>query len=338
MRLRTIGLIATLALGLLAGPLPAEAQQAGKVHRIGYLSGFGSPAADPGQIPFRQGLGELGYVEGRNLVIEYRYGKRDKVGQRLVDVAAPLAADLVRLKVDVIVTSPGPPVNRALQRTTRTIPIVMPGIVVDPVKAGFVASLARPGGNITGLTNLQTDLHAKRLELLKEAFPRTSRVAILWAKGHQKSAIKEIQAVAHASEIQIQSMVVMGRFGLEGLESAFSAIRQEGADALFVAQSYFMITNRARIIEFAAKRRLPAIYSGSTYADAGGLMFYGPNTGDMYRQAAAYVDKILKGAKPGDLPVQRATKFRLVINLRTANKLGFTFSPQFLGRADKVIK
>ncbi len=150
--------------------------------------------------------------------------------------------------------------------------------------------------------------------------------------------MKEVEAVAHASEIQIQSMVVMGQFGLEGLESAFAAIRQEGADALFVAQSYFMITNRARIIEFAAKRRLPAIYSGSTYADAGGLMFYGPNTGDLYRQAAAYVDKILKGAKPGDLPVQRATKFRLVINLRTANKLGFTFSPQFLARADRVIK
>jgi len=338
MRLRTIGLISTLALGLLAAPMLAVAQQPGKVYRIGYLSGFGSPATDPGQIPFRQGLGELGYVEGQNLVIEYRYKKRVKVGQRLSDIAAQLAAELVRLKVDVIVTSPGPPVIRAAQGATRTIPIVMTGSVVDPVKAGFVESLARPGGNITGLTNLQTDLHAKRLELLKEAFPRISRVAILWTRGHQKSAIKEIQAVAHASEIQIQSMVVRGRFGLEGLESAFSAIRQEGADALLVAQSYFMITYRARIIEFAAKRRLPAIYSGSTYADAGGLMFYGPNTGDLYRQAAAYVDKILKGAKSGDLPVRRATKFGLVINLRTAKKLGFTFSPQFLARADKVIK
>jgi len=338
MRLTPVTLVVTFVLGLLAGPLPAEAQQPGKVYRIGWLSGFFSPATDPGQNPFRQGLAELGYVEGQNLVIEYRYRKGQKVGQRLFDVAAPLAAELVRLKVDVIVTSPGPPTIRGAQHATRTIPIVMTGSVVDPVKAGFVESLARPGGNITGLTNLQTDLHAKRLELLKEAFPGISRAAILWTKGHQKSAIKEIQAVAHASEIQIQSMVVMGHLGLKGLESAFSAIRQEGADALLVAQSYFMITNRARIIEFAAKRRLPAIYSGSTYADSGGLLFYGPNTGDLYRQVAVYVDKILKGAKPGDLPVQRATKFRLVINLRTAKKLGLTFSPQFLARADKVIK
>jgi len=327
MRLRTIGLISTLALVLLAGLLPANAQQAGKVYHIGYLSGFYSPATDPGRIPFRQGMGELGYVEGQNLVIEYRYRKRDQ-----------FAPELVRLKVDVIVTSPGPPVIRAAQRATRTIPIVMTGSVVDPVKAGFVESLARPGGNITGLTNLQTDLHAKRLELLKEAFPRISRVAILWTPGHQKSAIKKVQAVAQALGVQIQSLIVVGRSGLEGLESAFSTIRQKGADALLVAQSYFMITNRARIIAFAAKKRLPAIYSGSTYADAGGLMFYGPITGDLYRQAAAYVDKILKGAKPGDLPVRRATKFELIINLKTAKKIGLTFSPQFLARADKVIK
>ncbi len=338
MMIRTIGLIVTLALGLLAAPLTAEAQQAGKVYRIGYLSGFGSPATDPGQIPFRQGLGELGYVEGQNLVIEYRYKKWDKVGPRLVDVAAQLAAKLVGLKVDVIVSSPGPPVIRGAQRATRTIPIVMTGSVADPVKAGFVASLARPGGNITGLTNLQTDLHAKRLELLKEAFPRISRVAILWTRGQQKQAMKEVKAAAQALGIQIQSVVTVPRLGLDSLERDFSAISQEGADALLVAQSYFLIIHRARVIKFAAKRRLPAIYAGSQYADASGLMFYGPNTGDLYRQAAAYVDKILKGAKPGDLPVRRATKFELIINLKTAKKLGLTFSPQFLARADKVIK
>ncbi len=189
MRLRTIGLISTLALGLLIAALSAEAQQAGKVYRIGWLSGFGSPATDPGQIPFRQGLGELGYVEGQNLVIEYRYRKKQKVRQRLFDVAAPLAAELVGLKVDVIVTSPGPPVIRAAQQATRTIPIVMTGSVVDPVEAGFVASLARPGGNITGLTNLASDLHAKRLELLKEAFQRISRVALLWTLTDQKHCL-----------------------------------------------------------------------------------------------------------------------------------------------------
>ncbi len=338
MRIRTIGLISTLVCGLLAAPLAAEAQQGGEVYRIGWLSGFGSPANDPGQIPFRQGLGELGYVEEQNLIIEYRYKKWDKVGPRLVDVAAQLAAELVQLEVDVIVSSPGPPVIRGAQRATSTIPIVMTGSVVDPVKAGFVASLARPGGNITGLTNLQTDLHAKRLELLKEAFPRISRVAILWPKGHEKSAMKEIQAVAQALGVQIQSVVTVPRLGLDSLERDFSAISQEGADALLVTQSYFMIIHRARVIEFAAKRRLPAIYAGSQYADAGGLMFYGPNTGNLYRQAAAYVDKILKGAKPGDLPVRRATKFELIINLKTAKKLGLTFSPRFLARADRVIK
>ncbi len=242
------------------------------------------------------------------------------------------------LKVDVIVTSPGPPVIRGAQRATSTIPIVMTGSVVDPVEAGFVGSLARPGGNITGLTNLASDLHAKRLELLKEAFPRISRVAILWPRGQQKAAMKEIQAVAQALEIQIQSVNVFGRLGLDGLEVAFSAISREAPDALLVAQTYFMITHRARVIEFAAKRRLPAIYAGSRFADAGGLMFYGPNTADLYRQVAIYVNKILKGAKPGDLPIERPTKFDFVINLKTAKQLGITIPPEVLYRATKVIK
>jgi len=317
---------------------PAEAQQAGKVYRIGYLSGFFSPATDPGQNPFRQGLAELGYVEGQNLVIEYRYRKRQKVRQRLFDVAAPLAAELVGLKVDVIVTSASPSVIRAAQRATSTIPIVMTGSVVDPVKAGFVESLARPGGNITGLTNLASYLHAKRLQLLKEAFPRISRVAILWPLGQQKAAMKEIQAVAQALKIQIQSVNVFGRLGLDGLESAFSAISREAPDALLVAQTYFMITHRARIIEFAAKKRLPAIYGGSRFADAGGLMFYGPNTNNLYRQAAIYVNKILKGAQPADLPIEQPRKFDLVINLKAAKARGLTIPPAVLLQATKVIK
>ncbi len=335
MKLKTIGLISTLVLGLLAAPLPAEAQQAGKVYRIGYLSGLGSPATDPSPIPFRQGLRELGYVEGQNLVIEYRY--KEKAGRpgRLLQVAAQLAAELVRLKDDVIVTSPAPPVVRAVQRATRTIPIVMTGIVVDPVAAGLVDSLARPGGNITGLTNLVAKLHPKRLELLKEAFPRISRVAILWPGAQRRAAMKEVDAVTQALRIQIQSLVVHGS---DDLESAFSAISQVGGDAVLVATSHFMIAHRARIIEFAAKRRLPAIYAGSRFVDAGGLMFYGANPADLYRRSAYYVDKILKGAKPGDLPVEQPTKFELVINLKAAKQLGITIPPEVLFRATKVIK
>ncbi len=330
MRLRTIGLISTLVLGLLAGPLPAEAQQAGKVYRIGILrSGSGPPTSSPFYIGLRQGLRELGYVEGQNLVIEYRGGKPER---RL-----EMAAELVRLKVDVIVVSPWPEGTRALQRATRTIPIVMSGVRVDPVEAEFVDSLARPGGNITGLTQRASKLHAKRLELLKEAFPRISRVAILWTLTDQKQAMKEVEAVGRALGIQIQSLVVrVGR--LETLESAFSAISQERSDGLLVGPSSVINRNRARLAEFTAKRGLPTIYSQGRFVDAGGLMSYGASVPDIMRRAATYVDKILKGAKPGDLPIEQPTKFELVINLKTAKKLGLTIPPQFLARADKVIQ
>jgi len=324
MSLRTIGLISTLVLGLLSGPLRAEAQEATKIPRVGYLS---TARKSPGLKPFRQGLRELGYVDGQNIVIVAR-SARDK-GE----------AELVRLKVDVIVTSPGPRAIRAAQQATRTIPIVMSGVRVDPVKAGLVVSLARPGGNITGLTNLASRSHGKRLELLKEAFPRISRVAILWPLGQHKHAMKEVENVGQALGIQIQS-VVSTRIArdYDDIESVLSAISQERPDALLVATSGFMLANQARIIEFAAKRRLPTIYAWSRFVYAGGLISYGVDFEHLYRRAATYVDKILKGAKPGDLPIEQPTKFRLVINLKTAKKLGLTFSPQFLARADRVIK
>ncbi len=331
MRLRTIGLISTLVLGLLAGQLPVEAQQAGKVYRIGWLRFRSSPPTGPNHVAFRQGLRELGYVEGQNYVIEYR--SAEGKSERLPD----LAAELVRLKVDVIVTGAGTPVNLAAQGATRTIPIVMVGVNVDPVKAGFVISLARPGGNITGLTRLDSELHGKRLELLKEVFPRISRVAILWPTGQQKSGMKEIKAGGQGLGIQIQSAVYNRRLGCL-IECALSAISQERPDGLIVVSSRRIRANRARIIDFAAERRLPTIYASSRFVKAGGLMSYGADRQHLYPRAATYVDKILKGAKPGDLPLERPTKFDLVINLKTAKQLGLTIPPGILLQATKVIK
>ncbi len=334
MRLRTIGLNSTLALGLLAGPLPAEAQQARKVYRIGYLRfSCGSLATNQRYIAFRQGLRELGYVEGQNLVIEYRCAGR-KPERR-----PKLAAELVRLKADVIVTPGAPGYIRAVQRATRTIPIVMAGIRVDPVKAGFVVNLARPGGNITGLADLDVKLHGKRLELLKEAFPQISRVAILWPSDHQKHGMKEIEAAGQALGIQIHPLVVARR-RLYSHESAFSAISRESPDGLIVATSGLTLSpgRRARVIKFTAKKRLPTIYARDRFVDAGGLMSYGTDRQHLNRRLATYVGKILKGARPADLPVEQPTKFVLAINLKTAKQIGVTIPPEVLFRADKVIK
>jgi len=325
-----------LVIALLGVAAIAQAQQAGKVYRIGYLGGRSvSPNTDRNYIALRQGLRELGYVEGQNLVIEYR--SAGFVERPLGDLAADLAAELVRLKVDVIVTSPAPPVIRAAHRATRTIPIVMPYTVVDPIKAGFVVSLARPGGNITGLTNLESELHGKRLELLKEAFPRISRVTILWALDQPKQAMQEVSATGKALGIQIQPLVVTARH-LGSLESAFSAISRERSDGLLVSPSGLINRRRAQIIDFTAKRRLPTMYARSRFVDGGGLMSYRASLPDLWRRAATYVDKILKGANPADLPVEQATKFELIISLKTAKKLGFTIPPQFLARADKIIR
>ncbi len=318
---------------LLALSFPAEAQKAGKVYRIGILrSGSGPPTTSPFYIGLRQGLRELGYVEGQNLVIEYRSAKRKPERYPVI------AAELVRLKVDFIVTSPGTNSTRAAQQATRTIPIVMSGVRVDPVKAGFVVSLARPGGNITGLTQLVSQLHAKRLELLKEASPRISRVAIIWSARDQKQSMKEVEAAGQALGVQIQSLVVQR--GLRDPESVFSAISQKPPDGLLVAPSGLTLgsSRRARVIEFTAKRRLPTIYHQSRFVKAGGLMSYGVKVHDMFRRAATYVDKILKGANPAELPVEQPTEFELVINLKTAKQLGITIPPSLLLQATKVIK
>ncbi len=334
MRLRTIGVISALTLGLLAGPLPTEAQQTGKVYRIGRLN-VGSPGSlrriklkrGRNQRAFLQRLRELGYVEGQNLVIEYRVAEGKH--ERLPD----LAAELVRLKVDLIVTTSAHLAIRAAQQATRTIPIVFTGSSVDPVKAGFVVSLARPGGNITGLTNLASKLHPKRLELLKEAFPRISRVLILWSPAKKEQVVKEVETVGEALGIQIRSLVAR-----HDIESVFSAISRERPDGLLVVTSGHTLRHRARIAEFAVKKRLPTIYARSIFVRAGGLMSYGTDRPDLFRRVATYVDKILKGAKPADLPIEQPRKFELVINLKTAKKLGFTIPPEVLLQATKVIR
>jgi len=328
MRLRTIGLISTLVLGLLAGPLPTEAQQEGKVYRIGYLSRRWTKSQVGQLAAFKQGMRELGFVEGQNYVIEYRNAKGDK--KRLPKVAA----ELVRLKVDVILTSPGKNPTLAAQGATSTIPIVMPGSRVDPVEAGYVVSLARPGGNITGLADLRAELYGKRLEILKEALPRISRVTMLWNTGQLERWGKDIEAQGKALGIQVQSVVVHRN----AIEETFSAISQKTEGLSVTAAGGASVANRARIVDFAMKRRLPAIYDRSRFVKAGGLMSYGTDILDLYRQAATYVAKILKGAKPADLPVERPKKFELAINLKTAKQLGITIPPAVLLQATKVIK
>jgi putative ABC transport system substrate-binding protein len=330
----------TLCAMLFALCFPAQAQQREKVYHIGYLSsGKPSPSGDPGLNAFRQRLGELGYVEGQNIAIEPRYAELDAA------LLAAQAAELAHSKVEVILTSPDEPVIRALQQATRTIPVVMPGIVVDPLeptfwgekqRAALVASLAKPGGNFTGLTNLASDLHAKRLELLKEAFPHVSRVAILWPRAQQqKQVLKDIEAVRQALGIEIQSLAAGS---LDDFERALTTMNRDKPDALLVARSQVILNHRDRVIGYAAKRRLPTIFAESLFVEDGGLMSYGADTQDLYRRAATYVDKILKGAKPGELPIERPMKFEFVVNLKTIKQLGLTMTPNVLARADKVIR
>jgi putative ABC transport system substrate-binding protein len=316
----------------------AAAQQ--RVHRIAYLSsGKASPSTDPGLSAFRQRLRELGYIEGQNFVIEYRYGELDP--SRLSVVATELA----NLNVDVILTSPDEPAIRAAQLATRTIPVVMPGIVVDPIEPTFwgekkraplVASLAKPGGNFTGITNLASDLHAKRLELLKEAFPHIFRVALLWPRAQQqKQTLKDIEALRKTLGIEIRSFAAGN---LEDFKRAFTAMNREPPDALLVARSQVILNHRERVIGYAAKRRLPTMFAESLFVEDGGLMSYGADTQDLYRRAAIYVDRILKGTKPGDLPIERPMKFEFVVNFKTIKQLGLSMIPNVLARADRVIR
>jgi len=320
-----------LSSGLLAAPFTVDAQQAGKVSRIGYLSAGSGTSSNPRLIEaFRQGLRELGWVEGQNLVIEYRWaeGRFD----RLPD----LAAELVRLKVDLIVAAPAAPALAA-KNATGTIPVVFMG-AADPVGVGLVASLARPGGNVTGLSySVGSSIFAKDLELLKEAVPKVRRVAVLSnpANPGQPLAISYVKDAARSLGLQLQLVEARGP---EDFDGAFAAMARERAGALFVLQDPAYISHRARLVGLAANNRLPTILTQREDAEAGGLMSYGPRLSDLWRRAATYVDKILKGAKPGDLPVEQPTKFELVINLKTAKALGLTIPPALLQRADEVIQ
>ena len=303
----------------------ATAQQPTKIPRIGYLSPT-SPSVSPARIEaFRQELRELGYVEGKNIVIEYRYaeGKFDRL--------LALAAELVRLKVDLIVTT-GPTVTRAAKEATTTVPIVM-ATDTDPVGNGFVASLARPGGNITGLSALAPELSGKQLELLKEIVPRVSRVT-LWDFNQpgQRTNVKNKPAFG----VKLQYLEVRG---LKGIETAFRAASKERAEAvLYLVAGLVDAGHQTEITEFAVKSRLPAIYRSRQYVEAGGLVSYGVSVADLDRRAATYVDKILKGAKPAELPVEQPIKFEFIINLKAAKQIGLTIPPNVLARADRVIR
>jgi ABC-type uncharacterized transport system substrate-binding protein len=321
-----------LAGGLLTAPLAAEAQQAAKSARIGFLSA-GSPPITPHLLEaFLQGLRELGYVEGRNLVIEYRFaeGKFERL--------PALAAELVALKVDVIFAG-GSAQALAAKQSTKTIPIVFI-FAGDPVADGLVTSLARPGGNLTGLASVASDLVGKRLEQLKQAVPGVSRVAVLWhpggfGGGTNKNMLKATDAAARALGVRPQFVEVRGP---EDFDRAFSDMTKARAGALTVLGSVVFSIERRRLVDLAAKNRLPAVYALREFVDAGGLMSYGANQADLNRRVAAYVDKILRGAKPADLPIEQPTKFDLVINLKTAKALGLTIPPSLLQRADEVIQ
>ena len=324
--------IEVIAGGLVAAPLAAEAQQAVKIARIGFLTP--NMAASPPHVreAFLQGLRDLGYVEGRNVVIEYRdaEGKSERF--------PALAAELVALKVDVIV-APGTPAALAAKQATRTLPIVFP-IAGDPVTSGLVTSLARPGGNVTGLSILDPDLVGKCLEQLKQAVPGVSGVAVLWQPGGlgertDKDMLKGAEVAASALGVRLQFVEARGP---ADFDRAFSEMTRARAGALTVLPSTMFLHERRRLVDLAARNRLPAVYPWREAVDAGGLMAYGANIADLFRRAATYVDKILKGAKPADLPVEQLTKFELVINLKTAKALGLTIPQSVLGRADQVIE
>jgi len=328
-RLRTFASTALLLAVAAAGP-PADAQQAPKTAKIGILSATTPAALAPSVEAFKQGLRELGWVEGKSFVLEVRYGEGK------VERLSELARELVALKMHVIVT-PADLSIAAIKRETQTIPIVM-ALSSDPVGAGFVASLARPGGNITGLSNISPELSGKRVELLREAVPGLSRLALLWNPEVRGAVLdyKEAASAARSLRVEVQSVEVSRA---EDLDRAFSTITSWRAQALMLPGiNPVGFANRAQIVSFAQRNRLPSMFPTKEYVDSGGLMSYGPSLVDLFRRAAGYVDKILKGAKPADLPVQQPTKFELVINLKTAKALGLTLPQSLLRRADEVIQ
>jgi ABC-type uncharacterized transport system substrate-binding protein len=320
-----------VAVVLLALGVIAEAQQPKKVARIGYISS-GDPASESNRIEaIRLALRDLGYIEGQNIAIEYRYaeGKQDRFPE--------LAAELARLRVDIIVVG-GDALARAAKNATKTIPIVMMGSGSDPVEIGLIESLARPGGNITGLTLLSRELGGKRLELLKEAVPKLARVAVLYdpaIPGNVREVKEDLPVAARALGLTIQPWEVRDA---DGFEKVFTGLNKERPDGLYVTSNPLTRGNMKRVGDFAIKSRIPSVHGGRESVDAGGLMYYGADTAESYRRVAYYVDRILKGAKPADLPVEQPTKFELVINLKTAKQIGLTIPPNVLARADKVIK
>ncbi len=325
-------LIFLLITVLLTTASTAHAQQPEKVPRIGYLSPFDPVAESTRSEATQQALRELGYIEGQNIAIEYRYSEGK------VNRFPELAAELVRLKVDIILVSGGDRLILAAKNATKTIPIVMTGGGLDPVEAGLVESLARPGGNVTGITNLTEKLGGKRLELLKEAVPKLARVAVLYDPTGPSNVreVKEVLPVAaRALRLTIQPWEV---WAADGFEKVFAALNKERPDGLYVQGGPLMNAYQKRIVGLALKSRLPAMYQRREAVASGGLMSYGADLAHSYRRVAYYVDRILKGTKPADLPVEQPTKFEFVINLKTAKQIGLTIPPNVLARADKVIK
>ena len=324
-------LVIALGVSALASPLATFAQQQGKVWRVGVLTQRGRPVFLDSDVlgAFREGMRELGYVEGKNLVIEWRFAEGRS------DLLSVLAAELVQMKVDVIMTS-GTPVVRAVQKATNTIPIVM-GTVTDPVGSGFVKSLAHPGGNITGLSNIAADISPKLLEMLLDMVPKLSRVAVLVnpANPAHTTVLKNVQAAAQRTGVMVLSFEAQAS---QEIENAFSQMAHQKAGALIVTRDPFFNPQVRQIAKLAAKHRLPSIAGIREYVESGGLMSYGPNLADYFRRAATYVDKILKGAKPADLPVEQPTKFELIINGKTAKALGLKIPQSLLISADKVIE
>ena len=329
--LKWFAVIATVVAFATCGAV-VQAQQAKKVPRIGYLSSRDTANDASRTEAIRLALRDLGYIEGQNIAIEYRYaeGKRERFLE--------LATELVRAKVDIIVVAGGDLVVQAAVDATETIPIVMSGGGADPVKAGFVQSLARPGRNVTGITLLVIELAGKRLELLKETVPKINRVAALYDPTTPASVVdvKEIlPAAARPLSLVIQPWEIRGA---EEIQRKFNAQTKERPDALYVSTSALLNTNQKRIASFALKNRLPSMFGRTEYVENGGLMYYGADVSDSYRRVAWYVDKILKGAKPTDLPVEQPSKFELVVNLKTAKQIGITIPPNVLARADRVIR
>jgi len=332
---KIFGPIVAVAAVLLALCIPAHAQQPGKVARIGFLDPSTASGSANMVNAFREELGKLGWIEGKNIAIEYRFAESRGLGRAGDQRLNEFAAELVRLKVDVIVATGSGPQAAAAKDATATIPIVVMA-AGDPVAAGLVASLARPGGNITGLAGFNAELITKRLEVLKDAIPKLARVGLLWTPSGQSPQMKAIRSAAQALKVKLEE--IQTETEAKSLENAFRTAKQKQVEAIMTTSIRSFSAARKPLVDLVGKNRLPAIYHEREFVDEGGLMSYGVDYPDLYRRAAVYVDKILKGAKPADLPVQQATKFEFVVNLKAAKQIGLTIPVRVLERANQVIK